>query len=57
MAEVPDWIALDNDEEPVRRALVRLMRLIGVDARLFSSGIQFLDFIRSGENHARHGAD
>ena len=37
------WIAVVDDEEPVRRALLRLMRSAGIDAHAFASGPEFLD--------------
>lgn len=36
------WIAIIDDEEPVRRALVRLLRSAGLQGRAFASGAEFL---------------
>jgi FixJ family two-component response regulator len=36
------WIAVIDDEEPVRRALLRLLRSAGLAGRAFASGADFL---------------
>jgi len=36
------WIAVVDDEEPVRRAVMRLLRAEGLAAREFASGVEFL---------------
>ncbi len=46
MPPIP-WIAVVDDEEPIRRALLRLMRSAGVASRSFASGPEFLDAIRA----------
>lgn len=35
------WIAIIDDEEPVRRALLRLLRSAGLQGRAFASGAEF----------------
>lgn len=35
------WIAVIDDEEGIRRALLRLLRSAGIEARAFSSGEEF----------------
>jgi FixJ family two-component response regulator len=37
------FIAIVDDEEPIRRALLRLMRSAGLEAQSFSCGTEFLD--------------
>ncbi|WP_295996923.1 response regulator [Rugamonas sp.] len=38
----PPFVAIVDDEEAVRRALLRLMRSVGVPARAYASGAAFL---------------
>jgi FixJ family two-component response regulator len=38
-------IAIVDDEEPVRRALTRLLRSAGLDVESFPSGVEFLESI------------
>jgi FixJ family two-component response regulator len=38
-------IAIVDDEEPVRRALARLLRSAGLDVESFPSGVEFLESI------------
>jgi FixJ family two-component response regulator len=47
MIETFPWIAVVDDEEPIRRSLLRLMRSVGINAQAFASGGQFLDFIQA----------
>ena len=42
------WIAVVDDEEPVRRALLRLLRSAGLEGRAFASGADFLDALACG---------
>jgi FixJ family two-component response regulator len=37
------YIAIVDDEEPIRRALVRLLRSAGLEARPFATGVDFLE--------------
>lgn len=39
------WVAVVDDEAPVRRALYRLLRSAGIEARTFAGGAAFLDAI------------
>jgi FixJ family two-component response regulator len=41
------FIAIVDDEEPVRRALVRLLRSAGYQACAFASGKQLLEFLKT----------
>lgn len=41
----PPWVAVVDDEAPVRRALYRLLRSAGIEARTFAGGAAFLDAI------------
>lgn len=36
------WVAVVDDEEAIRRALLRLMRSAGITARAYASGTDFL---------------
>jgi FixJ family two-component response regulator len=36
------WVAIVDDEEPIRRALLRLMRSAGIAARAFAGGAELL---------------
>jgi FixJ family two-component response regulator len=38
-------IAVVDDEEPVRKALTRLLRSAGLDVDAFASGVSFLEFL------------
>jgi FixJ family two-component response regulator len=40
-------IAVVDDEEPVRIALRRLLRSAGLDVEVFSSGADFLEFLKT----------
>lgn len=42
------WVAVLDDEAPIRRALLRLMRSVGIPARAFATGAAFLDALPSG---------
>ena len=42
MTKVPPHVAVVDDEEPVRKALMRLMRSVGLSAETFASGPEFL---------------
>jgi FixJ family two-component response regulator len=37
------WVAIVDDEEPIRRALLRLLDSVGLDARAFASGLDLFD--------------
>jgi FixJ family two-component response regulator len=39
----PQWVAVIDDDESLRRSIVRLLRSVDVDARGFSSAEEFLD--------------
>ncbi|MBC7858523.1 MAG: response regulator [Burkholderiaceae bacterium] len=39
------WVAVVDDEAPVRRALYRLLRSAGIEAHTFDNGAAFLDAI------------
>jgi FixJ family two-component response regulator len=41
-SNVPPWVAIIDDDEWVRRSLVRLLRTLGVAARAFTSGEEYL---------------
>lgn len=41
----PPWVAVVDDEAPVRRALYRLLRSAGIKAHTFDNGAAFLDAI------------
>jgi FixJ family two-component response regulator len=43
VTQQPACVAIVDDEEAIRRALVRLMRSAGLEARCFASGAEFLD--------------
>jgi FixJ family two-component response regulator len=42
-------VAVLDDEEPIRKALSRLLRLVGFKIKTFASGAEFLESLR---NHA-----
>jgi FixJ family two-component response regulator len=42
MPELAQFVAIVDDEEPIRRALERLLRSAGLDARGFATGGDFL---------------
>jgi FixJ family two-component response regulator len=42
MPKILPWVAVVDDEEPIRRALLRLLRSAGIRARAFASGAEFL---------------
>ncbi|PYL51506.1 MAG: response regulator, partial [Verrucomicrobia bacterium] len=42
MTKAPPFIAVVDDEEPVRKALMRLMRSAGLSVETFASGAEFL---------------
>jgi FixJ family two-component response regulator len=42
MAESSPFVAIVDDEEPIRKALKRLMRAANVEAEAFASGADFL---------------
>lgn len=37
------WVAVVDDDDGIRRALIRLMRSVGIPAQSFASGRAFLD--------------
>ena len=39
------WVAVIDDEEAIRRALLRLLRSAGISARAFASGTELLDVL------------
>jgi FixJ family two-component response regulator len=41
------WVAVVDDEAPIRRALVRLLRSAGIAAQAFESGASLLDALRA----------
>ena len=43
MSKTRPRIAIVDDEEPIRKALTRLLRSVGMDAESFSSGSDFLE--------------
>jgi FixJ family two-component response regulator len=43
MAEPSPFVAIVDDEEPIRKALKRLMRAANIEAEAFASGADFLD--------------
>jgi two-component system, LuxR family, response regulator FixJ len=43
MSKAGPLIAVVDDEEPVRKALSRLLRLAGLRAEIFASGAEFLE--------------
>ena len=43
MSKAGSLIAVVDDEEPVRKALSRLLRLAGLKAEIFASGAEFLE--------------
>ena len=42
MTKVPPHVAIVDDEEPIRKALTRLMRSVGLSVETFASGPEFL---------------
>lgn len=40
-------VAIVDDEEPVRRALRRLLRVAGMDVETFASGYEFLESVKT----------
>ena len=42
------WVAIIDDEEPIRRALLRLLRSADIDARAFATGADLLDALAAG---------
>ena len=47
MTKPPLLIAVVDDEEPVRKALMRLMRSAGLSAQTFGSGTEFLESLET----------
>ena len=47
MTKVPPHVAVVDDEEPVRKALMRLMRSVGLSVETFGSGPEFLKSIET----------
>ncbi len=43
MAEPAPFVAIVDDEEPIRKALKRLMRAANLEAEVYASGAAFLD--------------
>ena len=43
MASIVPYVAIVDDEEPVRKALKRLLRASGLDAESYASGQDFLE--------------
>jgi FixJ family two-component response regulator len=43
------WVAVIDDEEAIRRALLRLMRSAGIAARSFAGGGAFLASLQAGQ--------
>lgn len=41
------WVAVVDDEAPIRRALVRLLRSAGIPAQAFESGASLLEALRA----------
>ncbi len=39
------WVAVVDDDDPVRQAIVRLLDLAGIGTRGFAGGAEFLDFL------------
>ncbi|MES2260430.1 MAG: response regulator [Pseudomonadota bacterium] len=42
------WVAVVDDEEAIRRALLRLLRSAGIEARAFAGGADLLAALRDG---------
>ena len=42
-------IAVVDDEEPIRRALLRLMRSVGIQAQAFATGAEFLNSLEDAQ--------
>jgi FixJ family two-component response regulator len=49
MNEFPPWIAVVDDDESIRRALVRLLRSTGIEAMAFGSGTEFLAVLHASQ--------
>ncbi len=49
MMKIPPQVAIVDDEEPVRRALLRLMRSVAIPAQAFSSGMEFFSSLASNQ--------
>ena len=49
VSEQTTFIAIVDDEESIRRALLRLMRSAGLAAQCFSSGAEFLNSLATRE--------
>jgi FixJ family two-component response regulator len=47
VTKVPPHVAVVDDEEPVRKALMRLMRSVGLSVETFGSGPEFLKSIET----------
>lgn len=47
MGNMSTWIAVIDDEEAIRRALLRLLRSAGLEAQAFASGKSFLDNVNT----------
>jgi len=47
VTKAPPFIAVVDDEEPVRKALMRLMRSAGLSVETFGSGAEFLKSIET----------
>ncbi len=49
MPKILPWVAVVDDEEPIRRALLRLLRSAGIRARAFVSGADFLASLNASQ--------
>ena len=47
MIKTRSLIAIVDDEEPIRKALSRLLRSAGMDVKTFPSGVEFLESLAS----------
>lgn len=48
METSPPWIAVVDDDDAIRRALLRLMRAAGISARAYAGGAEFLAALDDG---------
>ena len=47
IATSEEWVAIVDDDESIRRSLVRLLRLLGIRAETFETGDQYLGHVLS----------
>jgi len=47
MRKAGPLIAVVDDEEPIRKALSRLLRVVGLEVETFASGTEFLESVRN----------